>query len=56
MKPDGVVMRAYFAAAVILPNQFFHPLLNDSKQVSAKERAVKEVIQSSAIGWGGQCR
>lgn len=41
-----------FAAAVILPNQFFHPLLNDSKQVSAKERELlKEVIQSSAIGW-----
>jgi ribonuclease HII len=27
-----------FAAAVILPNDFFHPLLNDSKQVSPEIR------------------
>lgn len=27
-----------FAAAVILPNNFFHPLLNDSKQVKEKDR------------------
>ena len=26
-----------FAAAVILPMDFFHPLLNDSKQVIAKD-------------------
>jgi len=29
-----------FAAAVILPPQFFHPLLNDSKQVSEKNRNI----------------
>ena len=40
------------AAAVILPPDFFHPLLNDSKQVPAKQRALlKEVIESSAISW-----
>lgn len=41
-----------FAAAVILPADFYHPLLNDSKQVAAKDREVlREVIQSSAISW-----
>jgi len=41
-----------FAAAVILPVDFFHPLLNDSKQVAPKERdLLKAVIESSAIAW-----
>lgn len=41
-----------FAAAVILPKHFYHPLLNDSKQVTVKNRELlKEVIQSSAISW-----
>ena len=41
-----------FAAAVILPHDFFHPLLNDSKQVIAKDREIlREVIQASAIAW-----
>jgi len=41
-----------FAAAVILPADFYHPLLNDSKQVAAKDREIlKEIIQSSAISW-----
>jgi ribonuclease HII len=41
-----------FAAAVILPKDFRHPLLNDSKQVGEKHRAVlREVIESNAIAW-----
>lgn len=41
-----------FAAAVILPVDFYHPLLNDSKQVAAKERALlREVVEASAIAW-----
>ncbi len=41
-----------FAAAVVLPVDFYHPLLNDSKQVAAKEREIlKKVIESSAIAW-----
>lgn len=41
-----------FAAAVILPVDFYHPLLNDSKQVKEKDREIlKEVILSSAISW-----
>lgn len=41
-----------FAAAVILPEGFYHPLLNDSKQVTAKQRALlKEVIETQALSW-----
>lgn len=41
-----------FAAAVILPEGFYHPLLNDSKQVTAKQRnLLREVIETKAIGW-----
>lgn len=39
-----------FAAAVILPHNFFHPLLNDSKQVNKGNRdALRKIIESSAI-------
>jgi ribonuclease HII len=34
----GCLAGPVFAAAVILPRDFHHPLLNDSKQLSAKER------------------
>lgn len=41
-----------FAAAVMLPEGFYHPLLNDSKQVSAQQRTLlKEVIETQAISW-----
>jgi ribonuclease HII len=41
-----------FAAAVILPADFYHPLLNDSKQVAAKERELlRQVIETSAVAW-----
>jgi len=41
-----------FAAAVILPEGFYHPLLNDSKQVSAKQRdLLQEVIETKALSW-----
>ena len=39
-----------FAAAVILPKDFFHPLLNDSKQLSEKERDIlRPVIEKESI-------
>ena len=39
-----------FAAAVILPENFFHPLLNDSKQVNPSTRvALKAFIETNAI-------
>lgn len=41
-----------FAAAVILPKKFYHPLLNDSKQVSEKNRMLlKPIIEQSALAW-----
>ena len=41
-----------FAAAVILPKDFYHPMLDDSKKVSEKNRLIlKEYIESMAISW-----
>ena len=41
-----------FAAAVILPANFYHPLLNDSKKLSEKQRQELEpIIKASAIDW-----
>ena len=42
-----------FAAAVILPIDFHHPLLNDSKQVKEQQRnELREVIKENAIAFG----
>lgn len=39
-------------AAVILPKNYKHPVLNDSKKLSAKQReTLKEEIMNSAIAW-----
>ena len=41
-----------YAAAVILPADFFHPLLNDSKQLNETERdLLRPVIEREAIAW-----
>ncbi|MEK0422132.1 MAG: hypothetical protein RLZZ196_726 [Bacteroidota bacterium] len=41
-----------FAAAVILPANFYHPLLNDSKKLSEKQRTeLAPIIKSNAIAW-----
>jgi ribonuclease HII len=41
-----------FAAAVILPNHFHHPLLNDSKQVAEKDRnELRLYIEQHAISF-----
>lgn len=48
----GAYAGPVFAAAVILPADFKHPLLNDSKQVGEKQRMIlKEVIEANAIAW-----
>jgi ribonuclease HII len=48
----GCLAGPVFAAAVILPQDFYHPLLNDSKQLSEKQRAeLRPVIQQNAIAW-----
>lgn len=41
------------AAAVILPKDFHHPLLNDSKQLTEKERdLLRPVIEKESISYG----
>ena len=41
-----------FAAAVILPKDFYHPLINDSKKLSEKQRtALVPIIKEAAIAW-----
>lgn len=41
-----------FAAAVMLPKDFFHPLLNDSKQLKEKERALlRPIIEKESISY-----
>lgn len=48
----GPLAGPVFAAAVILPPDFHHPLLNDSKQMSAKARDVlRPIIEKEALAW-----
>lgn len=48
----GCLAGPVFAAAVILPNGFHHPLLNDSKQMSEKDRdLLRPIIEAEAVAW-----
>jgi ribonuclease HII len=48
----GCLAGPVFAAAVILPPDFFHPLLNDSKQVNEKNRnELRKIIETEAIAY-----
>lgn len=48
----GCLAGPVVAAAVILPKKFKHPVLNDSKKLSTRQRAsLKEEIINSAIAW-----
>lgn len=48
----GPLAGPVFAAAVILPKDFYHPLLNDSKQMTEAHRnELREIIESEAIAW-----
>jgi ribonuclease HII len=48
----GCLAGPVFAAAVILPKDFSHPLLNDSKQVLEKDRyELRPIIESSALAF-----
>ena len=41
-----------YAAAVILPQDFRNELLNDSKQLTEKQRyTLREVIEKEAVAW-----
>lgn len=48
----GPLAGPVFAAAVILPKDFHHPLLNDSKQMTERARDVlREIIEKEAVAW-----
>jgi ribonuclease HII len=48
----GCLAGPVFAAAVILPKYFKHPVLNDSKKLTPKQRTIlKEEIINAAIAW-----
>ena len=49
----GCLAGPVVAAAVILPKGFNHPLLNDSKQLTEKQRDfLRPIIEEQAIAWG----
>ncbi len=48
----GCLAGPVYAAAVILPHDFSHPWLNDSKQISEKRREeLRLIIESEALSW-----
>jgi len=48
----GCLAGPVFAAAVILPTDFRHPLLNDSKKLTEKQRELlRPIIEEEAIAW-----
>lgn len=48
----GPLAGPVFAAAVILPADFHHPLLNDSKKMTEKAREIlRPIIEKEALAW-----
>lgn len=48
----GCLAGSVYAAAVILPSDFRNELLNDSKQLTERQRyALREVIEREALAW-----
>ena len=48
----GPLAGPVFAAAVILPGDFHHPLLNDSKRMSERNRdLLRGIIEKEAVAW-----
>ncbi|MBD5180006.1 MAG: ribonuclease HII [Bacteroidales bacterium] len=48
----GCLAGPVYAAAVILPDDFSHPLLNDSKQLTEKQRyQLRPIIEQQAVAW-----
>ena len=48
----GCLAGPVVAAAVILPKNFKHPVLNDSKKLTAKQRSLlRDEIINSAVAW-----
>lgn len=51
----GCLAGSVFAAAVILPPDFHHPLLNDSKQMTERRRnELRTIIEREALTWSVQ--
>ena len=51
----GCLAGSVFAAAVILPPDFHHPLLNDSKQMTERRRnELRTIIEREALAWSVQ--
>jgi ribonuclease HII len=49
----GCIAGPVFAAAVILPQQFSNPVLDDSKKLSVKKRQfLRPLIEQDALAWG----
>ena len=48
----GCLAGPVFAAAVILPDDYVNPLINDSKQLSEKKRMqLRNIIMADAVAW-----
>ena len=48
----GPLAGPVYAAAVILPPDFHHPLLNDSKQMTEKAREeLRPILEAEAVAW-----
>ena len=48
----GCLAGAVYAAAVILPSDFRNEMLNDSKQLTERQRyLLREVIEKEAVAW-----
>lgn len=48
----GCLAGPVYAAAVILPDDFHHPLLNDSKQLTeARREKLRPIIEAEAVAW-----
>ena len=48
----GPLAGPVFAASVILPKDFHHPLLNDSKKMTEKSRDIlRPIIEREAVAW-----
>lgn len=48
----GCLAGAVFAAAVILPSDFYHPYLNDSKLMTERRRdELRKIIEQEAVAW-----
>lgn len=48
----GCLAGSVFAAAVVLPKDFHHPFLNDSKQMTERRREqLRSIIEREAVAW-----